>query len=230
MDKIKVLSWNIWIDGHFDDIADFLKKTDADIIGLQEVKDNDPKLDVIGYLSELGYEYRFAPVEYSWDGQTYIFGPAVFSKYKIESSEIFNLHDEHKRVAVRADIKVGDKVLHVFSTHLMHTHQQPSERQEAQVKNLIKAIPTDHSIVMGDFNATPESNAIQKMKEVLIDSDSNSLPTWSVYPAGCEDCNPQKIDTRLDYIFVTPDLRAHSFEVGESRASDHLPILVTVEL
>ena len=83
---------------------------------------------------------------------------------------------------------------------------------------------------MGDFNATPESNAVRKTAKVLTDTDAQSLPTWSVYPAGCEDCNPQRIDTRLDYIFVTPDLKVNTFEVGESRGSDHLPIIATIEL
>ena len=229
MNKIKVLSWNIWIDGHFNEITEFLKKSDADIIGLQEVKDNDSTLDVIKYLNGLGYEHVFAPVEYTRDNKIFIFGPAVFSKHKIVSSETFNLHAEDKRVAVKADIRVGDEMLHVFSTHLTHTHQQPSDVQEAQGKNLIKVIPSERTVVMGDFNATPGSKTIQKMKEALIDTDPKSLPTWSVYPAGCEDCNPQKIDTRLDYIFVTSDLKVNTFEVGESRGSDHLPIIATIE-
>ena len=89
MNKIKVLSWNIWIDGHFNEITEFLKKSDADIIGLQEVKDDDPALDVIKYLNGLGYEHVFAPVEHVWDGEVYVHGPAIFSKYKIESSETY---------------------------------------------------------------------------------------------------------------------------------------------
>jgi len=230
MNKIKVLSWNIWIDGHFNEITEFLKKSDADIIGLQEVKDNDSTLDVIKYLNGLGYEHVFAPVEYAWDNKIFIFGPAVFSKHKIVSSEIYNLHETDKRVAVRADVQVGDSVLHVLSTHLSHSHQKPSEVQEQQAENLLKIVPTEHAIVMGDFNATPESNVVQKIAKVLTDADTQSLPTWSVYPAGGEDCTPQRIDTRLDYIFVTSDLKVNTFEVGESRGSDHLPIIVTIEL
>ena len=229
MNKIKVLSWNIWIDGHFNEIAEFIKKSDADIIGLQEVKDNDPKLDVIKFLSSLGYEHIYAPVKHLWDNEVFIFGPAIFSKYKIVSSEIYNLHEKDNRVAVRADVQIGDLILHAFSTHLSHSHQQPSKIQEGQAENLLKTVPNEHAIVMGDFNATPDSNAVRNIAKVLTDTDAQSLPTWSVYPAGCEDCNPQKIDTRLDYIFVTPDIRVTSFEVGDSKGSDHLPILATIE-
>lgn len=39
---LKILSWNIWIDGFFDQAAEFLEKSGADIIGLQEVVNDDP--------------------------------------------------------------------------------------------------------------------------------------------------------------------------------------------
>ena len=83
---------------------------------------------------------------------------------------------------------------------------------------------------MGDFNATPESETIRKMSEVLVDTDPTSAPTWSVYPAGCLVCNPQAIDTRLDYIFTTPDIKTSSFKVEQSKGSDHLPISVIAEI
>lgn len=83
---------------------------------------------------------------------------------------------------------------------------------------------------MGDFNAMPESKTIAKVKEVLIDADSRNQPTWSVYPAGCPECNPQKVDIRLDYIFTTKDIHARSYWVESSKGSDHLPVSVIVEL
>ena len=227
---IKILSWNIWIDGDFDEITDFIKKSNADIIGLQEVKDDEPKIDIISHLKSKGYDYVFAPIGHSWKGKKYIHGSAIFSKYKINSTKTHHLHQKEDRFAIQANIEVNDKVLHVFSTHLIHTHQQSSDVQEEQMNNLIEVLPRERTIVMGDFNATPESEAVRKIAKVLVDADSESLPTWSMYPAGCETCNPQTVDTRLDYIFVTPDLKIHSFEVGESKGSDHLPISVTIEL
>jgi endonuclease/exonuclease/phosphatase family metal-dependent hydrolase len=228
--QLKILSWNVWIDGYFDEIKGFLRASDADIIGLQEVKDDDPERDVIGFLTSFGYQHVFAPIEKEWGGNICRDGPAVFSKYPILNKQTYVLSNDEKRAAARADIEVNGTVLHIFSTHLVHTHQQPSELQESQVKNLLKVLPSEKTIVMGDFNATPESNAIQKMKEVMIDTDPAALPTWSVYPEGCSKCLPQAVDTRLDYIFASNDLNAHSFEVGESKGSDHLPISVVVEI
>ncbi len=224
------MSWNIWVDGHFDKLKEYLKTADADIIGLQEVKDDDPGRDVIGFLTGLGYQHVFARTEQVWDGMTYRHGPAVFSKFPIIHSETYRIDEQDERAAARADVDVNGTTLHIFSTHLVHTHQKPSAKQEAQVARLIEKLPPDHVIVMGDFNATPESAAIQAMRKVLRDTDPSDAPTWSVYPKGCGSCSPTAIETRLDYIFVSDDLETSSFEVGRSDASDHLPVSVTVEL
>lgn len=228
--KVSILSWNIWVDGYFEEIARFIKGSKADIICLQEVKDNDPERDVIGYLENLGYSYAFASTLQTWDGEKYKHGPVVFSKYAIRNSRVYMLSEKNTRVAVRADIKIGSKILHVFNTHLIHTHQKPSKIQEEQTRNLIELLPNKGTILAGDFNATPESESIRLLKGVLVDSDKTSSPTWSVYKAGCELCNLDKITTRLDYIFTTKDIKSSSFEVGQSRGSDHLPISAIVEI
>lgn len=228
--KLKVLSWNIWIDGFFNRVTDFLKTSRADIIGLQEVVSDEPKRDIISFLDRLGYQHVFGPVEHSWGGKVYRDGPAVFSRYKILKSETYVLSKKNRRAAVRADISVGNKTLHVFSTHLVHTHQQESKEQDQQALNLIKSLTDNRVVLMGDFNATADSSVIKNMKKVLVDSDSSSLPTWSVYPSGCAICNPQAVDARLDYIFTSKDIKTSSFQVEKSKASDHLPISTLIKL
>ena len=228
--QLKVLSLNIWIDGYFDQVANFLKASEADIIGLQEVLSDDPKRDVISFFTNLGYQHIFAPIKKTWGDEVWSDGPAVFSKYKFQESETYILSEKDDRAAARADILIENELLHVFSTHLIHTHQQQSNVQEEQGLNLIKKLPSERTIVMGDFNATPNSAVIRSMKNVLVDSDPTSQPTWSVYPKGCVICNPQKTDTRLDYIFTSKDLKTSNFKVENSKASDHLPISVMVEI
>ena len=228
--KLKVLSWNIWIDSNFNEVVKFLKNSQADIIGLQEVVNNNPARDIIKVLQNEGYNSQFGYAEHSWGGNVYTDGPAIFSKFEISNKKTYVLSKKDKRAAVKADILVGDKTLHVLNTHLIHTHQNRSEEQDIQVSNLIKKLSTEHTILMGDFNATPESSVIKSMQKVLVDSNPSSAPTWSVYPEGCRICNPQKLDTCLDYIFTSIDLKTSSFKVEESKASDHLPISVVVEI
>lgn len=227
--KFKVLSWNIWIKGYFAQVAKFLEASEADIIGLQEVLPDDSDRDAVGFLSKLGYQHAFAPVRHTWKEEVYNDGPAIFSKYKILGKKTYLLSKKDPRAAVRADIQVGDKVLHVFSTHLVHTHQKPSKVQDEQGLNLIDKLPAERTILMGDFNATPQSSVIRNVQKVLVDSDPFSQPTWSMYPEGCLVCNPQGLHTRLDYIFTTKDMKTSSFKVEKSKGSDHLPISVFVE-
>lgn len=228
--NLKILSWNIWIDNHFKEVAEFLKSQDADIIGFQEVLPDDPKRDVVSLLENLGYNSVFSPFAKTWGEKVYCDAPAIFTKFKIQKSERYVLSKNESRIAVRAEINVGNELLHVFSTHLVHTHQKESEIQKEQVQNLIKKLPPTRTIVMGDFNATPESSVIKNMQKVMVDSDPASEPTWSMYPEGCPVCNPQKLNIRLDYIFTTKDLKTTSFKVENSKGSDHLPISVSLEL
>ena len=228
--RLQVLSWNIWINCYFDQVAKFLKASKADIIGLQEVLPDDPKRDIVGFLDKLGYQHVFAPFGHTWGEKVFKDAPAIFSKYKIGKTETYILSKKNSRIAVRADILVGDETLHVFSTHLIHTHQQPSKIQNEQVSNLIKNLPKIRTIVMGDFNATPQSWGIKQMQKVLVNSDPSLAPTWSMYPEGCLVCNPQEANIRLDYIFTSKDLKTSSFKVENSKGSDHLPISVIVEV
>ena len=227
--RLKVLSWNIWIDGYFDQIVDFLKNSNADIIGLQEVQADDSERDVIGYLTKLGYDHIFTPVPKTGRRKVND-GPAVFSRHGILKSESYTLSETNSRMAVSADVQVGSETLRIFSTHLLHTHQERSDVQDEQIENLINLLPHERAIVMGDFNATPDSEVIINMRSILKDSDPASPPTWSMYPEGCDVCNPQSLDIRLDYIFTTSDLKTHAPKVENSKGSDHLPISVEIEV
>ena len=114
-------------------------------------------------------------------------------------------------------------------TWLIRTKSLPSA-SAAQVEHLIKVLPKERAVLMGDFNATPESYIITRLEEALTNTDPSNAPTWSLYPEGCEVCDPQAVDTRLDYIFTTPDLKTHSPKVEKTDASDHLPVSVRIDM
>ena len=224
------MCWNIWTDGDFDEVCRFLKAADADIIGLEEVQADVPERDVIGFLFKLGYGHVFAPVKKDWGNRIVSDGPAVFSKHKILKSETYLLSSTDPRAAARADIQIGGETLHIFGTHLVHSHQKPYKVQEEQARKLLSLVPEESSIVMGDFNAGPDSEAIRILSSRLVNSDSGLTPTWSVYPEGCAVCKPEKVSIKLDYIFITSDLEASNFQVEASKASDHLPISLALAL
>ncbi|MDO8581757.1 MAG: endonuclease/exonuclease/phosphatase family protein [bacterium] len=227
--QLKILSWNIWYHGNFAPIAAFLKASDADIIGLQELVLDDPERDTVGYLKKFGYDAVCAPVKKLEDGRTMC--NAIFSKHKIIARETFILSEAKSRNAVRADIQAGETTLHVFSTHLLHTDQKPSAIQDEQVDNLIKVLPSDHTIVMGDFNATPDSSVIQKMRAVMEDTELRLVPTLNADLFDCPECDAKSIaSTRLDYIFTSKDMKTSTFKVEHENGSDHFPVSILIEI
>ena len=230
--SIKVISWNIWYDGNLEKVNKFLEDAHADIIGLQEVMRNGGNIQLSERLiKELGYQCVYAPAfQITKDGQTIDVGNAILSKYPILEHKIHNLSHIDNRIAIEATIKMSDKILQIVCTHLLHTHQQPSEIQDIQAENLANMLSKTNAIVMGDFNALPESNAIKIMNHVVDNADNNSLPTWSMYPEGCKECLPQGILYKLDNIFISKNLKVESYLVENSDASDHLPISAIIAI
>lgn len=230
--RLKILSWNIWMHGNHKEVSKFLEHSRADIVALQEVIVAHETIELAKHFTEhLGYQHVFAEsFEDVINGFQVKIGNAVFSKYPIVNSKIHHLSKVKNRVALQTDIEIGDSILHVFNTHLLHTHQQPSKLQDVQATHLRKVLTSHKTVLMGDFNALPNSNVINIVSRVLTNTDKNMLPTWSIYPKGCEHCSPKGLLYKLDNIFVSPDVTYSNFLVEESKASDHLPISVTIEI
>ncbi len=240
--QLKVLSWNIWCGTYLKEVISFLKKEQPDIIALQEVLEEENGNIALTIAKELGYECVYAlgmhmPAKFLNNKEidqdkSISFGNAVLSKYPIISSKIHDLpQGENSRPAIQANIKIGDEILHVFSLHLKHTHQQPMEMQNIQADKLAEVIPNDKSIVMGDFNCLPDSYPIQKISKILKNTEPDkNTPTWCQYIGGCSVCQIAEIKYKLDYIFVTKDIQAEEFKALESSGSDHLPVSVLIEI
>ncbi|MBA3723810.1 MAG: endonuclease/exonuclease/phosphatase family protein [Candidatus Levybacteria bacterium] len=231
---IKTLSWNIWFGRYYHDIITHLKNADADIIALQEVIQNlDGSDNVAGNIAkELGYHWKYAQTQQmEYEDKIVSWGNAILSRHHILDTKVHALSTgDSRRTALQATIQIDETHLNVFSTHLMHTHQKPSELQEQQAEALVKRIPKEKSIVMGDFNALPQSNAVKYMTGVLQQTDTQLDPTWCVYIDGCEECKLDQLIHRLDYVFTTGDFKVHSFQTDYSKGSDHLPIAATLEI
>lgn len=231
--SVKIISWNIWEGKYLVDIIDFLKTSNADIIGLQEViQEKSGRRNTARIIAnKLEYEFVYeTDSEIEKDGRSLDKGSAILSRHKILRNKTYILSETDKRTAIEADIKVGNTTLHVFTTHLIHTHQKPSDIQNLQAENLIKVLPKGKTILMGDFNATPGSDVVNNVSHVLKNTDAFSVPTWSIYPEGCIGCKPKGVYFKLDYIFTSKDIKGKLFEVGSSKGSDHLPISVKIEI
>ena len=234
---LKVLSWNSWAGKNLEKATAFLSKTDADIIGLQEVLERDKQNNAEDIAKKLGLNYFYcqAFTDDRHNVPTYHLGNAILTKFTIEKSfcnelsslELYQKTSETEpRTAAEVDLSVNGKSLNFFSAHLAHSPRlRPSKMRDIQLNNLLKHLPNQLTILMGDFNSLPDSEVIKKLEEKLINTDKDSSGTTAV-----DDDEHGKFNFRKDYIFVSPDITVKSFKILDSDASDHLPILAEIEI
>ena len=203
---MKLLSWNIWGGKYLPGVIDFLASVGADIVALQEVEEQADGSNTAQYIAQkLGYSYVYArSMRYNNGEQEAYRGNAVLSKYPILTHTTHVLSREQSRTAVQADIDIAGNILHVVSVHIIHAHQQPSPVQVEQVTSLVQAVPKKRVVIMGDFNALPESEAIGIMRRAFGDTDASDTPSWCLYPDGCKVCKPESVEWKLDYILPQP--------------------------
>lgn len=244
MASLTVASWNIFGGRDVPGVMKCLAELDADVIALQEVlQDEDGSNNHAQEIAAaLGYEWFYEPTLLMTPSVSYVlkqlgieenkwWGNALLSRLPMSGKKAYHLSEEHKRIALEATVMSNDTSVRVFSTHLVYGTGQAAETRATQVENLLALVPSTSALVMGDFNATPESETVQKMLQVMGSTERDftrftigAHPELYHAPSGATD------KQRLDYIFITRDVRTISSGVADSDASDHLPIYATVEL
>ena len=123
---------------------------------------------------------------------------------------------------VEVDLGRGER-LRVIATHFHHVEGQGYIR-EPQAAAIVRVWNRrERTVVMGDLNATPEAREIAMLKDAGL-RDAFTLAgqgSGLTYPS-------EAPGRRIDYIWVSPDLKARDFRVLPGQASDHLGIAVTV--
>ncbi|AKL95796.1 endonuclease/exonuclease/phosphatase [Clostridium aceticum] len=230
VNTLKIMSYNIHhgrnLFGKYslDEIAEVIKKSGAEIIGLQELDNGVVRSrfeDQIKYLSEkLSMEYVYGYNVNLLGGK---YGNGILSKYPIESYENFHLPSgRERRGLLTAVIDVKGKKINFLVTHL-GLNQQERQNQVNAIEKYMDTI-SDDVILVGDFNAKPKSKEIQLISKRLIDAayatGKDEEPTFDL----------PVLSARIDYIFTHKNLRPLKYDVIKSRASDHYPITATIKI
>ena len=211
--------------------AQAIKKYNPDFCGLNEVRGEGP-LD--GYTDQtnkladlLGMDRYFG--EAIKVNKTSPYGNAIVSKHRIISAETVKIPDPifkieragyESRCVIKAVVKIEEKTICFLVCHM---GLAKAERKNA-VKTICRLIDeTDLPVVlMGDFNAEPEDNVLQPLRERLQDTDIfSSAENNRTYPS-----DAPKI--KIDYIFYRGLTCKKSTTVSEI-FSDHLPIIAEFE-
>ncbi|HEY2365370.1 MAG TPA: endonuclease/exonuclease/phosphatase family protein [Polyangiaceae bacterium] len=174
MDRIRVATLNIWNRmGPWEErlvaIRKEIERIQPDVIGLQEVLVlPEHALDQAKAIAEgFGYHVAFGRAP---DAGPYTMGNAVLSKWPITRTFAFGLPgtDEHRSL-VFAEIDSPAGKIPFFSTHLNWRFDETAIRQ-LQVQTLAAFVATNApaesypAIVVGDFNAEPDSDEIRFLR------------------------------------------------------------------
>ncbi|XP_064630868.1 uncharacterized protein LOC135489441 [Lineus longissimus] len=185
---VKILTYNLWntnntrgnIQGYrnrLDLAAKLIRTSNADIIGLQEVRFEEKDStwttskyspdQISSFASRLpGFQYVYQPAQLFPSSVTGLWveeGLAILSKHPIRSHDYLllprNIKDPsegHQRICLRAEVAVpGIGLVNVFVTHLSLSHRG----REAAVVEIWKYMKrfSGPVILLGDLNAEPHS-------------------------------------------------------------------------
>lgn len=206
-------------------LALVIEENDPDIIALQEISRGwliSGRVDMLEWLSQrLDMPYVSGPTE----GE--LWGNAVLSRFPVVESTNYELPPRDlflRRGYLVTKIDIGSvEHLTLIATHLHHISEDSEIRQQQVPVILETWNNAKMTIITGDLNAEPDSPEIKLLRDAgLVDIMSGSIP-----PAGYT-YHSADLYQRIDYIWITPDLKAENARVFQSTASDHLPVIVEI--
>ena len=230
-----------------DSVFNFLRRTDADIICLQEFhspKGVEVKDFLAGYMPEYEVEY------YTHVGGHGAYGNVILSRFPVVDRGKFDF-DQSSNLAVYADLDVNGKVIRVYNCHFesyslslprlakAFASREDGKVQEAEEKmrnsitrrpQQVDAVLEDirnspvESIVTGDFNDTPMSYTYQQLKrgrkDSFVEAGKGLGGTYTgLWPF-----------IRIDYVLFPEKSEALYHKVERKRFSDHYPIVTRLKI
>jgi endonuclease/exonuclease/phosphatase family metal-dependent hydrolase len=217
-----VLTYNIrgglGMDGQrrLERIADVVKETQADVVGLQEVHQRLPQSGLADQPRALqrltGMRCLFGPAFSMGAGR---YGNAVLSGVPARRRAVHRLPGEGEpRAAMEVEVEMDGRPLVLYCTHFGLSDAARVE-QSSRLAAVVRR--SDAPVVLvGDLNAGPEAPEVLALLEAGL--RHAAPPVEPTFPSDAPGC-------RIDYILISPELRCERCQVLTSTASDHLPVL-----
>jgi endonuclease/exonuclease/phosphatase family metal-dependent hydrolase len=217
--SVRVASYNIHsaADSSLAEIGDVIAEIAPDVIGLQEVNVDFKGEDQAKILADrLGYPYVYASALSR--GLSHTYGIVLLSRLPLKRADRINLRTAgaaEPRVAIDATVCLGAKdQLRVIATHA--DVWAPSPNLE-ELRRRLDPTVTEKTILLGDLNVQPGDGPVEQFqKNGMTDLVGKLTGGPTFWPHG----------KQLDYLIVDRSLedRATGAAIGQTHASDHLPI------
>lgn len=209
-------------------MAKVIRESGADLVGLNEMYGAGSApgyTDQTGTLAQLtGMEHYFARA-LGFDGVK-PYGNGLLSRLPILTAETILIPDPvektgpknyETRCVLKATLEGGITVL------VTHMGLNPNE-EELAVQTVLEHLAPEKCILMGDFNVLPDDPVLLPIRQRMKDAAAlipGPVPlTW---PSDA----PEK---KLDYIFVSQDVKLLWADVPRIVASDHFPHVAVIEI
>jgi endonuclease/exonuclease/phosphatase family metal-dependent hydrolase len=147
-------------------LVDGLSALKPDLIALQEV--SIPENNARWLAHELEIQHVYLSPKSRKAGRKE--GIAILSNLPFENQASLDLKTQH-RVAQYVGVRVEGKPLYLANGHLFwQPGQSPGRQQQVdQLLGWLSSIPEDSPVIVcGDFNGTPETPAIRKMRQHFV--------------------------------------------------------------
>jgi endonuclease/exonuclease/phosphatase family metal-dependent hydrolase len=240
---LKLIQLNAWGGRLENQIGNFLKGEEPDILCLQESISFNAAggsglfitTENIQYQNKLPYEV-FAPVfSFNYMSGKAKFGNGIFSHLPIANSKVVFTHLEHKdnftwseevpnmRNFVHAEIDINGLKCHVITHHgyWIHEHKNGNEETLKQMDQISKYIEKLEGpiILTGDFNLAPSSKSLETLNKMLINLPVKHklVTTRTSLTHKTEVC---------DYIFVNDKISVNEFSASDEIVSDHKALIL----
>ena len=211
----------------FDLIAGTIKKYGADIIGLNEMNslgsDEEYTDQMKELASRLGFHYYFGKACLLDGGNP--FGNGILSKFTILSVENIPIPDpEIKNFAEYYETRNIIKATFENSLTVMVTHfGLNADEQVNAVKTVLANLPNNKTVLMGDFNIRPDNILIRTISKHLVDTATVFDGIKYSFPSD----SPNR---KIDYIFVSDDIKIISADIPQIVTSDHCPHIAEIDI
>ncbi len=253
MAKLRILSLNIEHGGVLmDTLVPFLCQNNADVMLLQEVHSSadrtlEPRLRTMQHFSNvLDYDFSSFTPQYrdydTSDGRSYS-GTAVFSRFPIvetkalyfdrpyteayrDSFETAPLHPSMLQI-VRVLVEGKEVSLHNVHGPWNLVGEEYDERRKAMSDALIRETKgKERVVVAGDTNAKPTNEAFTRLNHLANVFGDELQTTFNL----ARKTLPGYATAAVDMMFVSPDVSVLCKECPRIEVSDHLPLVVEVDI
>ncbi len=122
-------------------------------------------------------------------------------------------------------LKLKEPHISIYNFHGIPGFEKKDTRErEIQTDRLLEVLSRDTSpkIAVGDFNLNPDTEAIGRMENILL----NLVKERGVATTRSSFYKRKDELPFADYCFVSPELKVNDFQVLPDEVSDHLPLLL----